>query len=358
MVPPVHAASVQFSRTLEPGWRDVNHSLVHGGAFQVHAAPAASSGGETRAPAPKMPAWEMPLTRLLSAPLPAKPQGASISSRPTIVASTSGGWPSPTASERSNEGIPQTALRERVACTRELPENLRSECLERLDRLDKEIPFMLRHRPSWSHLKEPQLEDTEMVNSLPSSFCGPMASEMDIALEGERLDTSTAPAMPQLMLPLNFAASSQPLARKSLAQAKVHEGEKRRRRKLWTVNEHDLSTAASVWRSSAKGVATTWPSTTTSSVRSLGQMQHMSQQLSGSHSSPILRPSSSLLPPELGTERTRRAIQEAAAGVFQSGSSTSNNRSSQIAVTKGSAAPVMRGMHSEFRTTLRNALQF
>lgn len=350
-----HAATVQFKRTMEAGWRDTNHGLVHGCNFQQPAAaPTTTSDGEKRAAPAKIQASaaNVTLTTLLSAPLPpAKPQQAApLRQRPlntnscSLVSSCSLGG-SGRAAEWRTEGVPRTALRDRVASTRTLPENLRAECLERLERIDQEIPLKLRHRPA------------DLQDSLETDDCKANRSileedegdcDLDISSELDRLPepaVSMAAEIPALQLPLTSANAAAPVARSGLARP----SRQRRKRQVWAVENYDLTTAASVWSTSTK--SSSFPGKI--SAMKTGQV---SQRLLSAQSAPVLRISDPLTPPALGTERTRRAIEEMKAHMANS-KSTSETGIVQTDSAESASPPAARGVKSLLRTTLRFALQ-
>lgn len=378
--PKSHAAFVQLSRTTEASWRDSNHSLVRGGALQHHAAPAPAPGGESRSAAPKMPACEMPLSALLSAPLPAKTQmGTSVQRRHAshlLATGPSAVSPSVAPSDSGAEGMPQAPLRERVACTRGLPENLRTECLERLDRVDKEIPERLRRRPSWTHDHEvsTSLDGRSFAESIAQSGFDDGFQEADANSELERLfepppeaqvppNVAAASSVPDgiapLRLPTHVGSSSvvdvgspQPLPNPPV-QARPREP--RRRRELWTVGNRDLTAAASVWKSSHKAKSlgsvcmnSASPGRASDATRIA---EPLIQKMSSVQSAPLLRMADSSTSPPLGTERTRRAIEQTKSGVADGGNVADNMSSAQ-------SPPATRGVNSVLRTSLRYALQF
>lgn len=248
---PSSAALVQLSRTMDATWRDTDHRIVRGGPT-AHSA----STDDKRVGSPKMPAWELPLAMLLSVP-PAKPHGTS-SQRPSTE--TSHLRPSsPELSPKSafaqgfqtripNDSIP---LRERVKRTRQLPESLRAECLERLERIDKEIPLKLRHRPSWTHDDaDPLLSSQKPVAR--HSVGANRESEEDINGNGGALVSPTSPDR----IPRSQPEISDRMCEHivipfdQLELPDTHGG--RRRRHPWMVDACDLTAAASVWKSSAK----------------------------------------------------------------------------------------------------------
>jgi len=360
------ASSVQFSRTQEAGWRDTSHGLVHGFTVQTPAAPIATAGGEMRSASAKMPAWEQPLTTLLSAPLsPAKSQQAVPMRRRPLntagysLASATSAAGSGGTSGRHCAGIPRH-LRDRVASTRTLPDNLRTECLERLERIDKEIPLKLRHRPSWTHLQDNlESEESKAMSSVAEvDEGGADANAFDKAeIPGMELAPSMASEIPALQLPVNrSAAFVGPVVRTGA----VPQARQRRKRQVWAVENYDLTNAASVWKTSTKGIATSYSGIASpgkASDRSL-QNGQASPQLGSAQSAPVLR---ALTAPAVGTERTRRAIAEVKARMGDMANSPSNATNDSGNGQAGSAevcsVPAARGVKSLLRTTLRYALQ-
>lgn len=364
-----HAANVQYSRTLEASWRDTDHGLVFGCTFQLPAA-----GGEVSAASPvMMTAGKLPLTTLLSTPLAtAKPQQAApMRQRPSTTHNMSCSLPSATSAAASSHastwrtaGVPRTALRERVASTRILPDNLRMECLERLERIDKEIPLKLRHRPSWTHLQDDPLDAGESKATITSSEVLQVDEECNDLLSGElEKVTATEPpshitsAIPALQLPVGAGTTAAgPVGQTGV----IRQGKQRRKRQVWAVENYDLTAAASVWKTKPK--TTIQKGLTVSGRASDRALQNgqASQQLLTTQSAPVLRSTETQSPPPLGTDRTRRAIEEVRARMAEmaDSKSTADGISDGQMDSVDSSAPAVRGVKSLLRTTLRYALQF
>lgn len=188
----------------------------------------APRGSERRSASPRLPAWERPLSTLLSAP----------SAPPLHQPAATGRSLSPeNRGSRRSGGSTLTALRDRVASTRRLSETLKEECLERLDRIDMQIPQNQRHRPSWSHLHEPgPPHPPGTSNALGRSDArGISGSDFyeDVVAGGDfepRMEAAVAAAK----------------------KPRSHTHGRRRKSQLWIVDDQTLTAAASVWRSTAK----------------------------------------------------------------------------------------------------------
>lgn len=132
MLDAASSASFQRSLTETQGFRDISASLVHGGALQVHASLPPVRGAPSR---------------LLRLQPPNEKSGLQTPSWVTPRAR------SPSSDKRAGRRLPP-ALRDRVARTPRLSQDLKEECLERLDKIRDMIPPEALRRPSWIHDKE------------------------------------------------------------------------------------------------------------------------------------------------------------------------------------------------------------
>jgi len=268
------------------------------------------------------------MTKLLSVP-PAKPHGTSPQrpSKEVGYSSLAASEPSPKSLQARLEPT-SVPLRERLKRTRELPESLRSECLERLERIDKEIPLKLRHRPSWTH------GDEHGSPPIHLNACDRQQTDASNA-DGAKMPDSaiTADGLPRSSPEVSESAYEHAVAPSDQVQFQ-DQPIQRRRRQLWTVDACDLTTAASVWKSSAKGFG--GPSS-----------GKVSRQLRYTRSTQSLGGPDTSTSPLHVSEKPGIVSEEANCGM-EDGGATPFRMSPQ--------SP-MRGVNSTLRSTLRCALQ-
>mmetsp|Transcript_80161 Transcript_80161/g.249809 ORF Transcript_80161/g.249809 Transcript_80161/m.249809 type:complete len:388 (-) Transcript_80161:112-1275(-) len=125
------AAAVQHSLTGARGWHDISGSLVRGGALQLHSS---------------LPPARAAPSRLLRLDPDEKPRVSS----PTGFAPRA----RPPGDDKLAQRRLETALRDRVARTPRLTQDLKEECLERLDKIRETMPPEALRRPSWIHDKD------------------------------------------------------------------------------------------------------------------------------------------------------------------------------------------------------------
>eukprot|EP00747_Dinoflagellata_sp_TGD_P164608 gnl/TRDRNA2_/TRDRNA2_184770_c0_seq1.p1 gnl/TRDRNA2_/TRDRNA2_184770_c0~~gnl/TRDRNA2_/TRDRNA2_184770_c0_seq1.p1 ORF type:complete len:390 (+),score=54.44 gnl/TRDRNA2_/TRDRNA2_184770_c0_seq1:23-1192(+) len=287
MVPPaishsIHSSSLQYSRTLAPGWRDSSGSLVHGGALQIQSGPPQQLGaGKKLAPSQSAPSLRGPLSRLLAPPEPPP--------APFVFFET---HRHSTGRRRDQLGELQGTLRERVACTRRLSEKLKTECLERLDSITARIDRP--KRSEWidddfqpvdgegiadgAEFDRPAMYEDEYGSDDEEPGIGIDAEPEAVVDQGDdeapmpvdhmessdgttamRNDSSPLGALDEVAVPASMGPPGRPMVRfpgvpaaddlEPVANPTAKQAAPRRRRKpQWVVDDRDLDAAAAVWR--------------------------------------------------------------------------------------------------------------
>lgn len=281
MAPVASAAALQRARTLNSSWRNSNQALILGGSMQLQPQSCKGEQASTTVAFPAKP-WHQPLSTLLSS----QPSGVFQQLPPEFV----GAKVRSSSSRNAEHELVPGALRDRVACTRRLSKTLRHECLERLDQIV--VPRKMCQRPSWTHLEDvsdgsPDIAESTVNTSdsgaaqartsavRSSEIVQPVEShghaEVVVDVSNDVHRDSQVERMAALNFLRDFHATPVPILEPEAPEAQAAQlstlGDSKRVRreprcdlqeesrylKLWTVEDHDLSTAASVWKSTAKG---------------------------------------------------------------------------------------------------------
>lgn len=181
------AAVVQQSRIQDQLWRDADVSLVRGGMLQLQK----SSAGTTTSiftPLKKPPARLLATLQesslILKHGLDPHIRDARMSSG-SLKARPARNPEQPMRKDSKN-------LRERVACTEEMPEPLKAECLERLDIMTASRPPA--RRPSWTH-DSTASRGKQRRGSLGASSCSSVCSSGSTEVANSRIGSK--PTVPR-----------------------------------------------------------------------------------------------------------------------------------------------------------------
>mmetsp|Transcript_144461 Transcript_144461/g.254750 ORF Transcript_144461/g.254750 Transcript_144461/m.254750 type:complete len:238 (-) Transcript_144461:135-848(-) len=235
-----------------------------------------------------------------------------------------------------------------------LSNNLKTECLERLERIDKVIPKNLRQRPSWTH-------DADVDEGLGSFGAdGEQISDIDVDSQDvfgsvhrdsqldefrqERIAELFGVESPGITSASAYGTSTMAAFVQPRLASRSSTAGQRRRRAPWTMDNRDLTAAASVWKTTAGDGRSGMPSPRGLLLSRGRPMSVGGHKLSASQSAPALAsPGSLVMSASTALPMSTKEVQQTAE------------------VMKGALRPgeasAPRGLNSALRTTLRYALQ-